>query len=250
MRLLQQTRLVFVRSSRPWLRSPMALLVGVAGPLVYLLLFGPLLKGTVVRGGGNPWQWFVPGMLMQLTLFGAAYAGFSLIPELRSGVMERLRVAPVSRAALLLGRVISDVFQLALQGVLLLATATALGFRASVPAMALALTLTAVLGAAISSASYTLALKIKEEYKFAPLLSMLLVPLMLLSGVLLPMDAAPSWLHTLSRLNPLTHVVDALRAIAVGHYGSHATLTGAVVAVVLAVLAVAWGMRTMSRELG
>jgi len=248
-RFLRQTRLVFVRSARPWAFSPAANFIGIAGPLVYLLLFGPLLEGAIV-GGGDPWQWFVPGMLLQLTLFSAAYSGFAMTPELRTGVMERLLVAPVSRAALLVGRVLSDVVQLYTQAVVLLAFAFLMGFRATVPAVALLFLLIGVLAAAISAASYALALTLKEENKLAPLLSSALVPLMLLSGVLLPMDGAPDWLHTLSRINPLSHVVDALRSMTLGDFANSTTLNGWLAAAGLAVVFLTWGIRAMSREPG
>ncbi|GAA4601341.1 ABC-2 type transport system permease protein [Actinoplanes octamycinicus] len=245
MQLVRQTGLILRRTARTWYRSPVAIFVGFSGPLIYLVLFGPLLEGSL---GGDPWQWFVPGMLMQLTVFGAAYAGFSLTPELRNGVMERLWVAPVSRMALLLGRVLSDVAQLTLQGVLLLAVAVALGFRTSLPAMICALALAALLGAGLSAASYAMALRIREENRFAPLLSMLLLPLMLLSGVLLPMESAPGWLHALSLANPLTYVVDALRAITAQQYATDDTLTGLAVTAGLGVLCTFWGLRAMARE--
>ncbi|MFJ6619864.1 ABC transporter permease [Kitasatospora sp. NPDC091335] len=248
-RYFQQTGHIFVRSVRPWVRSPAQLLVGVSGPLVYLVLFGPLLKNTLPRDI-DAWQWFVPGMLMQLTLFGAAYAGFSITPELRSGVMERLRVAPVSRAALLSGRVLGDLAQTGIQGAVLLAVATAFGFRASVPSVLLLLALSAVLCAGIACSSYGLALILKQENRFAPLLSMVLVPLMLLSGLLLPMQNAPDWLHTLARANPLTHVADALRDIAAGHYATQATATGTLAALSLVVIFGLWGMRVINREQG
>ncbi|MBB5476112.1 ABC transporter permease [Micromonospora parathelypteridis] len=245
MQLARQTALILLRSARPWYRSPIAVFVGLSGPLIYLVLFGPLLKSSL---GGDSWQWFVPGMLMQLTVFGAAYAGFSLTPELRNGVMERLWVAPVSRTALLLGRVLSDVAQLMLQGVLLLVVAVLFGFHTSLAAMGLALALVAVLGAGLSSASYALALWIREENRFAPLLSMLLLPLMLLSGVLLPMESAPGWLHTLSRINPLTYVVDALRAITTQRYAADETLIGLAVTIGLGAACAFWGLRAMARE--
>ncbi|MGW7362753.1 ABC transporter permease [Streptomyces sp. NPDC054841] len=247
MQILHHTRLVFVRSARPWMRSPIGHIVGISGPLVYLILFGPLLEGTLPKNI-DAWQWFVPGMLMQLTLFGAAYAGFSLTPELRSGVMERLRVAPVSRGALLFGRVLSDMAQLAVQGLILMGAAMFFGFHEPVVGVVLSLLLVCVLAGAISSASYALALKLREENKFAPLLSMLLVPLMLLSGVLLPMEAAPDWLHNASRLNPLSHVVEALRAFAGEDYTGSAALNGTLAAFGLLLLCGFWGMRTMTKK--
>lgn len=247
MRFLRQTNLVLVRAARPWVHNPAVNLIGIGGPLVYLLLFGPLLQNTVI-GGNDPWQWFVPGMLLQLTLFSAAYSGFALTPELRTGVMERLRVAPVSRAALLLGRVLSDVLQLIVQALVLLGVSFLLGFRATVLALVLVFLMMAVLAAAISSASYALALTLKEENKLAPLLSSILMPLVLLSGVLLPMNAAPDWLYTLSRLNPLTHVVEALRAVTLGDYTGSTALAGGLAVVGLAVAGLLWGIRAIGRE--
>ena len=82
------------------LRNPAWVLIGVFQPVLYLLLFGPLLKplvGPVPGGEENPYTFLVPGLLVQLGLFGAFFAGFSLIGEWREGVIEAERVTPASR---------------------------------------------------------------------------------------------------------------------------------------------------------
>lgn len=247
MLIARDTWLVFVRSIRPMLHSPASVLFGVFQPLLYLALFGPLLGHVAGPAGASSWQWFVPGLLVQLTLFGTAYAGFDLIPELRSGAQERLRVTPASRVALLLGRVAKNVVVLLVQAVLLVAVALAFGFRAPVAAVLLALLLLAGIGVAIGSLSYAVATYLRHEYAFAPALSSTVVPLMLLSGVLLPMTVGPRWLYDLSRVNPLSHVVDAERAITLAHYRSAATFTGVLVTVGLLVVCVAVGARAFRR---
>ncbi|ANZ36431.1 multidrug ABC transporter permease [Lentzea guizhouensis] len=234
---MRDTWLVFWRVMLPVLRNPVAVVFGIAQPLLYLGLFGPLL-------GDGGWQWFVPGLLVQMALFGTAYAGFSLLPEVRTGVLERLRVTPVSRIALLVGRVGKDVVLLVVQSLLIVLAATAFGFRASAGDVLLGLGLVALLGVAIGSASYAVALKVKLEYVFASVLSAVIVPLMLLSGVLLPMSNGPRWLYWLSRLNPLAHVVDAERSI----FNSGPVLVGLVSAAVLVVVGVFAGVRTFNRE--
>lgn len=244
---LRHTWLIFVRSIRPTLRSPSIVLFGVAQPVLYLALFGPLLHGIAGPGGTSSWQWFVPGLAVQLTLFGTAYAGFSLIPDLRSGAQERLQVTPASRLALLLGRVLSNVVVLVAQAILLGLPALAFGFRVSPGAAVLGLLLLAALGVATGAASYALATHLRNEYEFAPALSSTVVPLMLLSGILLPMDTGPRWLAVLSRFNPLSHVVDAERALVVGEY--RAALVGTVVAVGLVVACLGWGVRAFRRSL-
>lgn len=237
---MRDTWLVFVRSMRPTLRYPSVIVFGLLQPILYLALFGPLL-------GAGAWQWFVPGLIVQMGLFGTAYAGFALIPEIRSGALERMRVTPVSRIALLLGRVLRDVVVLVVQSALIVIISTAFGFRASVLDVVLVLALAAVLGVGIGAASYALALMVREEYVFAPLLTATTLPVMLLSGVLLPMDTGPDWLYTVSRINPLSHVVDGVRALAAGDTTSSSVWVGGLVALGLAILFLAWGTRSFRR---
>lgn len=92
--LLHDTALIYGRYLRQSLRSRFALLFGVLMPLLYLLFFGPLLTHLPLGGQGSSWQLLVPGLLLQLGLFGAAFAGFSIIIEKGQGVVERMRVTP------------------------------------------------------------------------------------------------------------------------------------------------------------
>jgi ABC-2 type transport system permease protein len=246
MELLRHTGLIFVRSVWPTLRNPVVIIFGLTQPMLYLVLFGPLLGH--ISGPGPAWQWFVPGVMVQMALFGTAYAGFALIPEIRSGALERLRVTPVSRTALLLGRVLRDVVVLVVQCALIAAVAVILGFRAGVGSLLGGLAVIAVVGVAVGSVSYALALKLKQEYAFAPVLTSSVMPLMLLSGVLLPMTLAPRWLHVISVVNPLSHVVDAERAIIAGQWHQVAVWLGPLLAVVFAILGVGWGVRTFRRQ--
>lgn len=243
---MRDTGLMFVRAMRPTLRNPMIIIIGLTQPLLYLVLFGPLLNH--VSGPGSSWQWFVPGVMVQMALFGTSYAGFGLIPEIRSGALERLRVTPVSRTALLLGRVLRDVAVLVVQCGLIAVLSTILGFRGSLGPILLGLVLMAVVGAGVGAASYALALKLKQEYALAPVLTSTMVPLMLLSGVLLPMSLAPAWLHDIARVNPLSHVVDAERAIIAGQWHDTSVWLGPLLGTAVAVVCVVWGVRTFRRQ--
>ncbi|WP_412517693.1 ABC transporter permease [Actinomadura madurae] len=245
-RTVSDTRLIFLRYMRQTLRSKVAVVFGLMQPLLYLVLFGPLLSELVdVRGfgAGSAWQVFVPGVLIQLALFGAGFAGFGLIADLRSGVVERLRVTPASRTALLLGRVLRDTAVIAVQGLLLVAAGLALGLRAPAGGIAAGLLLVVSLTVGVASLSYVLAMRTRTEDAFAPLLSAVTLPLMLLSGILLPMSLAPGWLDALSRLTPFRYVVDAARAAFLGDYASAAVAEGALVAVVLPAVSVFLGVR-------
>ncbi|MFC6880931.1 MULTISPECIES: ABC transporter permease [Actinomadura] len=250
-RAVRDTRLIFVRCVRQTLRSKVAVVFGALQPLLYLVLFGPLLTelpGVAGFGGDDAWRVLVPGILIQLALFGAGFVGFGLIAELRSGVLERLRVTPVSRVALLLGRVLRDTLVLVVQAVMLLAVGIALGLRAPFGGIVLGLAFVVLLALSIASLSYVLALMTRREDAFAPLLSTVTLPLMLLSGILLPMSMAPGWLDVVSRFTPFRYVVDAARAAFQGRYSSAAVLEGAAVMAAMLVLSVVLGAHRFRRE--
>lgn len=247
--------LVFRRHMSISLRNPAWVLIGIMQPLLYLLLFGPLMEKIVTSTPGFPpgssWQILAPALLVQLGLFGSMFAGFALLADLRTGVLERLRVTPVRRISLLLGRVLHDTLQLLVQAVLLLVVAyLVFGMRAPVAGVVLCLIMVMLLGVTLSSASYALAMLVRSEEAFPALLTTISVPLLLLTGILIPIttELAPRWLYVLSRINPFAHVMDAERASFRGDYSVDGLLTGSVVLFAITILAVWWGARTFQRE--
>ncbi|MFE3636439.1 ABC transporter permease [Streptomyces sp. NPDC059168] len=241
--LLHDTALVYGRYLRQSLRSRFALLFGVLTPLLYLLFFGPLLTGLPLGGSGSSWQVLVPGLLLQLGLFGALFAGFSVILENAQGVLERMRVTPVSRLALLLGRVLRDATVFVLQAVLLVLAALVMGLRAPLPGIIIGFAFVALLTVSLASLSYALAMQVRTPQEFGPLINAVSMPSMLLSGLMLPMSLAPAWLDALSHCVPFRYLVDAVRDAYVGRYTSAHMLSGALVAVGLAALTVTVGTR-------
>jgi ABC-2 type transport system permease protein len=249
---LRETWIVFSRALRLSLRNPVWVVIGLTQPVLYLALFGPLLKKVVENTPGLPpgdaWQIFVPGLLVQLGIFGAAFVGFGLVAEWRAGVIERMRVTPAHRTALLAGRVARDVVVLLVQGALLMLVAVPFGLRVPVGGAALALLVVGLLAAAFSSLSYAAALALKSEDALAPLLNGIAVPVLLLSGILLPMSLAPAWLRTLSDVNPLKHVVDGIRAFFRGDLTTSVGGWGLVWALGLVAAGLLVGTRTFRRE--
>jgi ABC-2 type transport system permease protein len=248
--MLTETLVVFQRQMRILLRNPVWVVFGLTQPIIYLVLFGPLLKK--VSGGGlggdDSWRIFVPGLLMQLAIFGAGFAGFGIIQELREGVIDRQRVTPARRLSLILGRTLSNTVTIAVQGVVLIAVAIPFGLDPSWGGVALSLVCICVLAVGISAASYAMGLILKDEDAFAPFIQGVSLPLLLLSGVLLPMSLAPGWLSTASKVNPLTHVVDGTRSLFRGDFGDGDVLLGAGIAVALSALLAWWGARVFQRQ--
>jgi ABC-2 type transport system permease protein len=236
MSLVRDTLIVFGRAMRLSMRQPVWVAMGVLQPILYLTLFGPLLQPIANAPGfppGSAWQVFVPGLLVQLGIFGGAFVGFGIIAEWRSGVIDRMMVTPASRAALIAGRTLRDVVVLVVQAVILLGCAYLVGLRVAIWQAAIGVVVIALLGAAMSFFSYAAGLWIKSEDGFAPLVNMVSLPILLLSGILLPMSLAPRWLQILSDVNPFKHVVSAVRAVFRGDFASPETWLGMGLAVVL-----------------
>ncbi|MEZ4668979.1 MAG: ABC transporter permease [Anaerolineae bacterium] len=196
MKLLRDTYLILGSSIRSTLRNPIWMIFGMIQPALYLLLYAPLLNGMVP--GGNALQVFTPGLLVMMGMTGSLFAGFGLLEDLRQGVIERLRVTPAHRLALLLGRVIRDVLMLLLQCLVLLLIAVLMGVRVELLGMLLTLLLVALIGGGLAALSYGLALVMKDENALASTVNTFMLPILLLSGIFLPMTFAPAILKTAS----------------------------------------------------
>ncbi|MEU3506720.1 ABC transporter permease [Streptomyces longwoodensis] len=253
--MLRDTQLIFARDMKLALRSPTWLLIGIMQPLLYLFLFGPLMVSVVDHTPGFPpggaWEVLTPALIVQTALFSGSFAGVGLLTEYRVGVVDRFRGTPASRAALLFGKVLAQAVQATAQSVLLvLVTLLVFDLDVSATGLLLSLAIAAVLAITLSSGSYALAMVLKSEAAFPALMNAVLLPLLLLSGVLLPVSEqlAPGWLYNLARINPLTHVVDAERAAFRGDMSATGLLTGSLVLLVMAALALLWGTRTFRKE--
>ena len=252
MKLARDTWLVFERYFSLFINNPAWVAVGVIQPLLYLMLFAPLLKSVAKVPGfppGGAYNVFVPGLLVQLGIFGASGVGFGLIGELRGGVIERLRVTPVSRLALLLGRALRDVLTLLAQAILIVVLAIPFGLKLYWMGALLTLVIVVMIGFLMASISYALALWLKDENSFAPILFTANLPLLLLSGVLLPLSLAPAWLRAIANLNPLSYAVAAGRALFIGHIADPNVPKGLVTMTVLAAIAVAIAARSFNRSI-
>ena len=190
----------------------------------------------------------MPGLLIQLALFGSTFVGFAIISEWRAGIIERYRVTPVSRVALLTGRVLRDVVTLVVQSTMLILAGLAFGLRAPLGAVLLSYVYIVLVAIGLSSLSYATALRIKSEDAFAPLVNSVVLPLILLSGIMLPMTLGPGWLQGVARISPFRYIIDAMREAYAGHYWDAVIVEGLCVAVGLAAVLLWLGSRVFVSE--
>ena len=248
MTALRETSVVFRRQLRSTLRRPVWLAVGLAQPVLYLALFGPLLGALAGDLGTNPYALLVPGLLVQQAVIGSLFVGFGLLTDIRDGVFDAQRVTPASRGALLGGRTLHDVTDAAVQGLILVGLGLLFGMRADATGVLVGLVLVIALAAAFCAAGYGLALTLRNEQSFGVLVNSISLPVLLLSGILIPMSAAPGWLRTISAILPTTHIVTGVRAAFVGDLAATPVLAGFGWTIGLAVVAFLFGSRAFARE--
>ncbi len=254
MPFLRDTMLVFRRQERLALRNPAWVIIGLTQPILYLALMGPLLRNLptealgVGTANGNAYDFFVPGLLIQLGLFGSTFVGFTIIADWRAGVIERFRVTPVSRLAIMSGRVLRDVVTLVVQAAVLVLVGLAFGLRAPVAAVFFGFGFIVLVAVGLASVSYAAGLLLKSEDAFAPMINTLVVPLLLLSGVFLPMTLGPGWLQGIARISPFRYIIDAMRQAYYGQYFNTIVVEGIAVAVGMAAVFLWLGSRVFLRE--
>ncbi|HEY3570954.1 MAG TPA: ABC transporter permease [Thermoanaerobaculia bacterium] len=188
-------------------------------PVLWLLLFGEVFsRARAIPTGGVPYLDFMaPGILAQSVLFVAIFYGIGIIWERDLGLTNKLLVSPTPRAALVLGKAVSAGVRALPQVVVIFVLATLLGVRMRwSPLSLLGLIAAAFTGAALfSTFSLIIACLVKTRERFMGIGQLMTMPLFFASNAIYPISMMPGWLRWISRVNPLTYEVDALRSLMV-----------------------------------
>jgi len=246
MRTVRDTGLLFKRYTLQMLRNPVWLFVGFSTPVLYLALFTPLLKAASRSLGvpsGGVLDFFLPGILSLLAFASGSSMGFGTIFELQSGVIERFRVTPASRFAILIGPILSGLVMMTVFDSVVVAVGYGFGFHVHW----LGLVVLALLASLMAAFSTATALVTKDISSFAAIINGMNLPMLLLAGVLLPISVGPLWLRVLGHFNPLFYLVQASRFLAAGTFGAPAVWQAFAVLVPLCGLVLFWATRVFRR---
>lgn len=220
MKLIRDIRLLFERSFRQTRRNAVWVIVGISTPLLYLVLFTPLLDklagGPGFPSGDDVLNIFLPGILAFMAFGSGCGLGYGVNFELQEGVIERLRVTPTSRFALLMSPILNNIVWLFLFATIFVIAAIPFGFDIHIGGLLVLFVLLAVLLTIVSAFSTSIALITKELNGLAAVLTGINLPVLLLSGVLLPLTLAPTWMRVIAYFNPVYYVVEAARILTTG----------------------------------
>ncbi|AWB85959.1 ABC transporter permease [Mycetocola zhujimingii] len=240
---------VFRRELQPLLHDPFSLIFSLVQPVIFLGLFGPLLIGSSGDPALEVLAWFVPGILVMIALFGASATGSNLLYEMQTGSHERTLVAPIARSSLLIGRALKEMVPITVQVAVIALVTIPFGFQPGIPGMLLTLVLLAIFGIGLGALSYALALASrKTDWMFWVVQQALIFPLMILSGMLLPLEQGPEWMRVAASINPISHIVGASRALLAGDLGAPVVLGGFAAALALAAVGLWVGITAMKKS--
>lgn len=187
-------------------------------PILFIFVMGTGLGSIVDTGGGLSFRTFLfPGVLATSVLFTAAFAGISLVWDREFGFLREMMVAPISRASIIWGKCLGGAIVATGQSLVLLALVGTVGIPYS-PVLLLELIGCLFLGSLLLTAlGVLLSTRIKTIQAAMPVSQLLIMPMMFLSGALFPIAGLPGWLSVLTRLNPLTYVVQPMRHLVLSH---------------------------------
>jgi ABC transporter DrrB family efflux protein len=207
------------RSMLLWVRIPTVLVFTVVQPVMFVLLFRYVFGGAINSGvKGGYVNYLMPGIIGQSAAFGSFSTAIALSREIQRGAIDRFRSMPMARSAVLLGRLISDGLRLIITVLVILAVGYGVGFRfenGAGGAVAMVV-LAVVLGLAFCCVSAFVGLAIKDEESVSSFGLIWLFPLTFVSSAFVQVSTMPGWLQAFANNQPVTIMIDEMRAFALG----------------------------------
>jgi ABC-2 type transport system permease protein len=212
-------RIVWRRDLIRFASDRMRIATMLVQPLLFLFVLGAGLQTLAAAStdGVDLKTFIFPGVICMALVFSAMFNAISLVMDREFGFLREMMVAPVRRSSIVVGKCLGGATVASLQGLILLALA---GF-VDVPYDPLLLLglfgLQLVIAFTVTAFGVMVAVRVKQIQTFTTVMQMLVMPLFFLSGALYPVAGLPTWLQVLTRLNPLTYGVDAMRRLVFAH---------------------------------
>ncbi len=244
MTLFSDTQHLFVRALKKLIRTPILVFFSLFQPVIFLVLFTQLFSKIASFGGFFPpgityLDYATPGILLQNAFSSALQSGTSVVDDLNSGFLQKMLVTPVARPAILLGRLTSDAARVTMQTIIILVLAYILGFRVATGIAGIVgiVLIIAFFGLAWSGISLALGIRTRSSETVFGFGGFLTFPLLFMSTALVPATVMPSWMQSVSSVNPISIAVNAVRDLSLtGFYSTGTILTAVGVIALIAVV--------------
>jgi ABC-2 type transport system permease protein len=216
--------IVWYRDLLRYWRDRVRAIVGLAQPLLFLIVFGAGLGSSLGggfsaggAGGDLSYAQFVyPGVVGMAVLFSAIFGAMSIVWDREFGFLKEILVAPIDRSAVAIGKALGGATQAMIQGFILLILAPFIGVTLDLGTVLLLIPFLFILAFALSAMGVALASRMKSMQGFQIVMNFLMMPLFFLSGSLFPLTGVPDWMAVLGRLDPVSYGMDPIRRIVLG----------------------------------
>jgi ABC-2 type transport system permease protein/oleandomycin transport system permease protein len=226
---LADSRVMAARQLRKILRRPMYVGYLFVQPIIFVLLFRYVFGSAINSGRVSYVDFLMPGIIVMTAVFGALTTGLGLTEDLAAGVVDRFRSLPIARSAVLIGRTAADLVTNAATLVVMLLLGIAVGFRPSQPLDQIVLALALVLAFAyvFSWISAFVGISVRNPEVAQSIGFIWVFPLVFASSAFVPTAGMPGVVRAFADINPVTLVVNAVRALTIGHGSALAPTLGA-----------------------
>ena len=211
---------LFIRWMKKLVRNPILIFFSLFQPVIFLVLFTQLFNrfGALLGPGVSYTVFATAGIVLQNAFSSAFQSGTAVVDDIRSGFLTKMLATPVNRTAILFGRILSDVFRVVVQTVIILVLAYALGVfpETGFPGYLLVILTVAAFGLAWSGISLALGLRTKSAETVFGIAGFLTFPLLFMSTALVDTSVMPDWMKSVSNYNPISFAVNAMRNMITG----------------------------------
>jgi len=215
--------ILWLREVKKYFRSPAQMIGSLGSPIMYLGILGFGLGPIFQRAGeGSYLQFMAPGVIGMTILFTATFSGIGLLWDRQFGFLKETLVAPVPRMTIMIGRTLGGATVALFQGLLIFLISLVAGFRpSSVLVIPVAIVIMLSIAVVFAAMGTVVGSTLRDMQGFPIIMNFLVMPIFFLSGALYPLRNLPGPLAVLTRLDPLTYGVDALRGVLIGttHFG-------------------------------
>jgi ABC-2 type transport system permease protein len=205
------------REFKKFVREKSRLISTIARPVIWLVLVGGGMSRFVSPGMGVDYMQFIfPGIIGMTILFSSIFSSISIIWDKEFGLMKEILAAPVSRFSIVIGKALSGTLVSVIQAAIILMLFPFLGIKLGITAILSTLCIAVLLAFCISSLGIVIASFYESFESFSVIMNFIVMPMFFLSGAMYPVNRLPDILKTVSRLNPLTYGIDALKHAVLG----------------------------------
>jgi len=224
-------------------RNPILLGTNLATPLLFLFLFSQLLQKLSIFPGvsGSYLAYLTPGIVVLNAMTSATLSGVSMVNDLNSGFLSKMLLTQVSRTAILLGRLLTDVFVVVVQSIItiIVAVAMGVGIVTGLPGVGLILVTVAFFELALSGIFLVIGMRSRKTETISAIGSALFFPLIFVSSAMFPPDFFPDWAQTISAYNPVSYASNVTRDLVQGGLTWSAFVSAYIVIGIIAVVTIA-----------